>query len=104
MNWTRHPSKSAASRLRGRPWMELRALVLRAAPLCVACQANGVLRPATQVDHIVPLARGGTDEVHNLQGLCRECHDDKSVREFGNRRAGCDERGVPNDAGHHWRK
>ncbi len=30
------------------------------------------------IDHIIPLARGGTNEDHNLQCLCSWCHDVKT--------------------------
>lgn len=34
-----------------------------------------------QVDHIVPLADGGTDTEDNLQSLCPDCHADKTQKE-----------------------
>jgi 5-methylcytosine-specific restriction protein A len=37
-------------------------------------------RPAEDVDHIVPLARGGTNDEANLQSLCRRCHVAKTMR------------------------
>jgi len=55
-----------------------RARVLRECPYCVQCGA-----PATVVDHIVPLARGGTDDMGNLQPLCARCHNRKTNREDG---------------------
>ena len=33
------------------------------------------------VDHILPLADGGTDDVFNLQLLCEKCHKVKTIRE-----------------------
>lgn len=50
-------------------------------PLCVMCQANGVVRAATQRDHIVPLAEGGTEDESNTQGLCVDCHRQKTAQE-----------------------
>lgn len=43
--------------------------------LCVACYEP---RPLT-VDHIVPLSRGGTNHVDNLQPLCRSCNSRKGT-------------------------
>ncbi|MFE2912831.1 HNH endonuclease [Kitasatospora indigofera] len=40
-------------------------------------------RPATQVDHIVRPADGGSDEDTNLQALCRWHHQAKSSSEGG---------------------
>ena len=58
-------------RLAGSGWMKLRSLVLRRNPLCVICQAADRLTPAVEVDHRTPIHRGGTDDLSNLQGLCK---------------------------------
>lgn len=34
-----------------------------------------------QVDHIVPVAEGGSDEDENCQTLCLDCHDLKTLSE-----------------------
>ena len=36
---------------------------------------------AAEVDHIIPLARGGTNDLANLQPLCKSCHSRKTMRE-----------------------
>jgi 5-methylcytosine-specific restriction protein A len=70
----------------GAEWDRLRLLVLkRDKHLCQHCWRAGRPTPATDVDHIVSKARGGTDETSNLQSLCRECHDAKSKRDRGHR-------------------
>lgn len=66
--------------------MAIRARVLRANPLCVHCDLRGRVEPATEVDHIVALSKGGTNAYSNLQGLCQACHVDKTVRDAGGRR------------------
>ena len=33
---------------------------------------------ALEIDHIIPLSRGGTDELQNLQTLCYNCNREKS--------------------------
>jgi len=38
-------------------------------PLCVMCEAKGRVSVAEEVDHIIPLFKGGADEWENLQGL-----------------------------------
>jgi 5-methylcytosine-specific restriction endonuclease McrA len=35
-----------------------------------------------QIDHMVPLHRGGSNGIANLQALCGTCHDLKSGHEF----------------------
>lgn len=52
-------------------------------PLCVECQAKGMVVAAAEVDHIVPLADGGTNDDENLQSLCKSCHSRKTARESG---------------------
>lgn len=49
--------------------------------LCQPCQAEGRVTPAAEVDHIVPKAKGGSDEMANLQAICRPCHQAKTDRE-----------------------
>ena len=53
----------------GAHWEETRARVLRQEPNCRICG-----KPATDVDHIVAHADGGTDDRSNLRPLCREDH------------------------------
>jgi len=42
---------------------------------------------AVELDHIVPLFKGGKDVASNKQGLCIACHLKKSVAERGRQRA-----------------
>jgi 5-methylcytosine-specific restriction endonuclease McrA len=63
-------------------WRKLRLHVLRRDPICVACDANGILSEAKEVDHIKPLSEGGNAfDTSNLQGLCKSCHSAKTMRE-----------------------
>jgi 5-methylcytosine-specific restriction endonuclease McrA len=51
-------------------WAKLRAACLaRDGGMCVLCGA-----PATDADHIVPRAQGGSDDLANLRSLCHRCH------------------------------
>lgn len=59
---------------RGKQWQTLRAMVLdRDGRLC---QIRGprCKRRASQVDHIVPLAHGGSNELSNLRAACATCN------------------------------
>lgn len=73
---------SAAARGYDRRWREARGMFLREHPLCAACYAEGVLTPATVVDHIIP-HRGDQRlfwDKNNWQPLCKRHHDEKTGR------------------------
>jgi 5-methylcytosine-specific restriction endonuclease McrA len=54
-------------------WMRLRDAI----GMCVEC---GRADAPLDKDHIVPLARGGCDCIHNLQPLCGPCNSRKGDR------------------------
>jgi len=66
---------SSTARGYGHRWRQLRARVLAQQPYC-ACGAR-----TTQVDHIVPLSRGGMHERANLRAMCGPCHSRRTRRE-----------------------
>jgi len=74
--------QSATARGYGRRWRKIRFAYLAANPVCVG-QVNGAPcgRPAEEVDHIKPLADGGTHDIENLQALCKSCHSRKTIEE-----------------------
>lgn len=76
---------SSAARGYGYKWQRIRARILAAHPLCVECEKRGIIKLATDVDHIRP-HKGNPflmwDE-DNLQPLCHECHSRKTAREDG---------------------
>ncbi|RSE14425.1 HNH endonuclease, partial [Acinetobacter johnsonii] len=45
---------------------------------CCKCQR---VTMNLECDHIVNKAQGGTDDMDNLQSLCKPCHDKKSQQE-----------------------
>lgn len=69
---------SSASRGYGAEWRAVRAEHLAAEPACRECGA-----PGTDVDHIVPRSRGGSDGHANLQTLCHACHSRKTATRDG---------------------
>ncbi|MGY6410778.1 MAG: HNH endonuclease [Alkalilacustris sp.] len=86
-HWEGHGS--AHARGYGAKWRRLRAFVLaRDKGLCQVCLNQGRTTQATEVDHILNRARGGTDHTDNLQAICSVCHRAKTLREA----AGCDEK------------
>lgn len=63
-------------------WRSVRELVLQSNPLCVNCEAIGLLTVAQMVDHIEPVRLGGEFwDSDNLQPLCNSCHASKSAKE-----------------------
>jgi 5-methylcytosine-specific restriction protein A len=74
--------------------MAIRKRILDHSPLCVSCSKQGIITPATEVDHIKPLHKGGTDDMDNLQPLCAECHKIKTLHDVTNK-LGCNEQGIP---------
>ena len=70
----------------GAAWKKHRAFILRRdCGLCQVCAGKKRLTLATQVDHIIPKAKGGTDDEENLQSICPDCHRDKSAADRGHR-------------------
>lgn len=48
---------------------------------CLECGATNI-NSTLEVDHIIPIAQGGTDEFSNLQTLCIVCNRAKSNRSW----------------------
>ena len=46
---------------------------------CKMC--NNMLDASYEIDHIVPLYKGGNNEIYNLQALCRNCHGMKTMND-----------------------
>jgi len=61
----------------GARWQKLRRYILSLHPMCQHCKRQ----VSTEVDHIKRKADGGDDDVKNLQGLCKECHKIKTLRQ-----------------------
>jgi len=85
-------------RLRGKALQERNAAYLRRNPLCKRCltgkcahrnDGKECCRAAEQVDHIVPLFKGGQESKRadhpNLQGLCDACHEIKTREDLGHK-------------------
>lgn len=70
--------RSNHAKIDGARWRKLRKQVLDRNP---SCTVPGCRRPATQVDHIVPLAKGGDPfDLGNLRPICGPCNASKASR------------------------
>lgn len=66
----------------GSEWVRARVRILsRDSGLCQVCLKRGQVTRATQVDHTIPKAEGGTDADENLQAICKSCHQAKTADE-----------------------
>ena len=74
---------SASRRGYDRRWRKVRNAQLDREPLCRPCRLADRVTAATEVDHIKPLAEGGTHDENNLQSIGPSCHSAKTVRETG---------------------
>lgn len=73
-------------RIRGRKGRDIRRRHFQERPLCVRCEELGKVRLAEELDHIIAIANGGIDSrdpFENRQGLCRECHREKTTEDLG---------------------
>ena len=63
-------------------WLRLRKATLSLHPVCQECEREGILSPAVEVHHIVPVETALTlsekeslmYDPHNLLALCHSCH------------------------------
>lgn len=84
--WFSNKNKTAESRGYGYRWKKLRVSVLkRDSHLCLECLRAGIITKATEVDHVINKARGGTDSIDNLESICNPCHKTKTIQERKNK-------------------
>ena len=76
------PGQNRHQRGYGTKWEIIRERILkRDKGLCQDHLRQGVAKPASCVDHIIPKAQSGTDADFNLQSLCWSCHARKTARD-----------------------
>lgn len=79
----RHRAKKYGSQERHTE-TEWQTLLAACGHLCVRCSASGLLTR----DHIVPLTKGGSDAITNIQPLCKPCNSKKNNRHATDYRSG----------------
>lgn len=79
------PRRSAHQRGYTYRWQQARLAYLRDHPLCVQCEASGIIRSATVVDHIQAHKNDRTLfwDRNNWQALCASCHSRKTAQQDG---------------------
>jgi len=80
-HYNRYERDPVSKKRYGYQWQKVRARFLAAHPLCAECMARGRATPASEVHHILPLSRGGTNDEANLAALCKPCHSAISARD-----------------------
>lgn len=55
---------------------EWKALVKQQGGRCLACGKKTELT----ADHVIPLVKGGSNDISNIQGLCRSCNSTKGTK------------------------
>lgn len=82
-NWQ---SGSSTPRLRGRRWVERRKAWLLSQPLCQDCLEEGRINAQDlEVDHVVPLFKGGKDDESNYRTRCKTHHQLKTAQDMGHK-------------------
>lgn len=69
----------------GRAWKRIRERYAASHPLCEKCLSEGRVTLMQEVHHIVPVSRGGTNDLSNLMSLCRSCHTKLHIEMDGRR-------------------
>lgn len=82
-SWGKYQQERGKSMYNSARWRNTRAFIMkRDKGLCQACLKNGRVNIGTDCDHIVPVAKGGSQwSYSNLQMLCRTCHNAKTAKE-----------------------
>ncbi|WP_198387586.1 HNH endonuclease [Burkholderia ubonensis] len=89
------------SRLRGEAGVKQRQRIrLRDKYICQKCR---IAVRIGEVDHIISLENGGTNDDENMQLLCIDCHKKKTATDRGYvLKSGSSVDGLPMDSSHHW--
>ncbi|WP_407691555.1 HNH endonuclease [Robbsia andropogonis] len=70
---------------------------------CYQCRICSIAVRVGEVDHILALVNGGTNDDSNLWLLCYDCHRDKTRSDLGYKvKTAIKPNGMPINPGHHW--
>ncbi|MBO9519789.1 MAG: HNH endonuclease [Porphyrobacter sp.] len=79
--WSHGRQESRHARGYGKAHVKMREHLLSTVILCEECTRNGRVTAGSHADHVIPKAKGGTDERSNYQLLCASCHAAKSIHD-----------------------
>lgn len=79
VNDTHQPKSRWGHGRGGRPWRRKRDEIFKRDKY--TCQVCGRVGGELELDHILNVARGGTDDDSNLQTICTVCHKPKTHAE-----------------------
>ena len=80
--WLTSKGKSSSERGYGVEWVKQRAKALkRDGYLCQYCFIQGRMKKATEVDHVIAKANGGSNDLSNLLSTCNPCHKNKTAQD-----------------------
>jgi 5-methylcytosine-specific restriction enzyme A len=97
---TKAAAAPVTDRLRGNQWDAIRKRVMeRDGWLCQPCKRAGRPRTGSEVDHVVPLSEGGSNDPANLQTICTPCHESKTQTERSGKAGGWLPTGIENCMG-----
>jgi 5-methylcytosine-specific restriction enzyme A len=91
----RLPAAGATERIRGSAHQKIRDRILRRDAgicRCDECQATGALKVAHEVEHRIPLWKGGAEDDSNRYAINRDCHAKKTAAEAKERAGGVPQR------------
>lgn len=77
---TEHKRRQAEGEFTPQEWLDL---CTRYGNVCLAC---GETKPLT-VDHVIPVSKGGSNYIDNIQPLCLTCNQSKGVKSVDYRTA-----------------
>lgn len=64
-------------------WQTHRKVILSRNPICAACLIEGIVTPATEIDHVFPWSQIGQEAfyINLFQSLCKPHHTYKTAQE-----------------------
>lgn len=78
VSWLKN-KRNRMPKIGGHTWGEWKNLLIQYNYTCPFCQKSEPNISLTQ-DHIIPLSKGGSDNIENIQPLCRSCNSKKHAR------------------------